>query len=187
VAAALQFICKQPAEVSTVVVIVRASLHVGLNSKAMAAEFNALFAALGAVKSKRIIVMYVNQHGNGKRKPARYLPSQGTASLAAFDKHTLEQLSIPGAVTFLNFSCSHLFQAAERACDAVYESPDGTHMSLSVQVGAVRLIHSIIADTILQGLKQHQVSTSGTFGTREGNAALLSDVTELAMPLCSSP
>ena len=118
-----------------VIFIVRASIHT-TDAYAMAKELNALKANFPDV-----FIVYLKHQGNGFKKPKKFLLTQNTQYLKAYDEKILS-LFQPTIVTNLAFE---IFQKAEEDCDARFASLDGTHMSPSVEVAVanelINLIH----------------------------------------------
>jgi len=118
----------------------------------MASEIGLLAKEVDAALSKtggkiEVTYLWIRQHGHGKFKPKQYLPQQGTQSLRAYEDRAVELVSraqpaLARRMLFLDLK--NMAQAAEEQCDGAYEMPDGTHLSLTLQVEAAHMVFGLL-------------------------------------------
>eukprot|EP00421_Protoceratium_reticulatum_P022134 CAMPEP_0168380046 /NCGR_PEP_ID=MMETSP0228-20121227/12156_1 /TAXON_ID=133427 /ORGANISM="Protoceratium reticulatum, Strain CCCM 535 (=CCMP 1889)" /LENGTH=383 /DNA_ID=CAMNT_0008393095 /DNA_START=37 /DNA_END=1188 /DNA_ORIENTATION=+ len=133
-------------------IIVRVSMHIRNDHVKMAGEIDLLAKQVNAElrntnTTMDITYLWIRQHGNGKLKPPQYLPEQSTISLRAYENNTLQILSTwqPDLAKHMLFlDVKNMAQAAENQCDNAYEMPDGTHLSLTLQVAAANMVFGLI-------------------------------------------
>mmetsp|Transcript_66695 Transcript_66695/g.189350 ORF Transcript_66695/g.189350 Transcript_66695/m.189350 type:complete len:385 (-) Transcript_66695:172-1326(-) len=133
-------------------IIVRVSMHIRNDHVKMAGEIDLLAKQVNAElrntnATMDITYLWIRTHGNGKLKPPQYLPEQSTISLRAYENNTLQILSTwqPDLAKHMLFlDVKNMAQAAENQCDNAYEMPDGTHLSLTLQVAAANMVFGLI-------------------------------------------